>query len=202
MEIYHPRDEELLREMKRVRRVGRRTRVLWGLLIFLVLSSAFGWFVFNRYCMLAVQHGPAMGETLPDGTVALVLRNNGEAYQRGDIVLYETESGYQIKRITAVGGDRIVISPYAGTRINGEDSGLAWATGRDADAAVTSHRLNVAEGELFVQGDQRSLSVDSRYPDYETVEESEIVGKVRYVVWPLYRFGPVEEAGGQQGGGQ
>ena len=46
MEIYHPQDEELIREMRRVRRSGKRKRILWGLLIGLVLSAAFGWFVF------------------------------------------------------------------------------------------------------------------------------------------------------------
>ena len=37
MEIYHPQDEELIREMRRVRRTGKRKRILWGLLIGLVL---------------------------------------------------------------------------------------------------------------------------------------------------------------------
>ena len=201
MEIYHPKDEELIIEMKRARRVARRKRVFWGVLAFLVLSSVFGFFVFNRYFTLAVQHGPAMGETLPDGTLVVVSRNNGETYQRGDIVLYESEGGYQIKRITAVGGDNIVISPYAGIRINGETSPETWATGKHAEADITSRRLTVGEQELFLQGDQRSLSVDSRYADFETVEVSEIAGKVEYVVWPVYRFGPVEKDSGKQGGG-
>ena len=55
MEIYHPKDEELIIEMKRARRIARRKRVFWGVLAFLVLSSVFGFFVFNRYFTLAVQ---------------------------------------------------------------------------------------------------------------------------------------------------
>ena len=200
MEIYHPKDEELLREMKRVRRAGRRTRVLWGLLIVLVLSSAFGWFVFNRYCLLAVQRGPAMGSTLPEGSLVLVFRNNGEKAQRGDIVLYEAEDGFQIKRVTAVSGDRVVISPYAGVQVNGVKTEETDATGKHSDADITTRRLTVAEGTLFVQGDQRSLSVDSRYPDYETVEEQEVIGEVRFVLWPLYMFGARGNESGQQGG--
>ena len=66
MEIYHPKDEELLREMKRVRRVLKRKRLLWGLLIFVVLGAVFGWFVFHRYCAIAV----ASCVMLPDGLAA------------------------------------------------------------------------------------------------------------------------------------
>ena len=200
MEIYHPKDEELLREMKRVRRASRAKRVLWALLIILVLGSAFGWIIFTRSCMLAVQRGPAMGETLPEGSLVLVSRNNGGTIQRGDIILYETEAGFQIKRVTAVGGDRMVISPYAGIQVNGEKTEETYATGKHADAAIATRRLTVADQELFVQGDQLSLSVDSRYADYETIEQSDVIGKVSFVIWPLYRFGAVEN--GQQGGGQ
>ena len=61
MEIYHPRDEELLREMKRVRRSDRRRRLCRGLIILLTLSIAVGLFVFLRYYQLAVAHGTGIG---------------------------------------------------------------------------------------------------------------------------------------------
>ena len=64
MEIYHPRDEELLREMKRVRRSDRQRRLFRGLAILLVLSFAVGLFVFHRYYQLAVTHGTAMGDKI------------------------------------------------------------------------------------------------------------------------------------------
>ena len=90
MEIYHPRDEELLREMRRVRRSDRRKRLVRGMAVLLVLSIAFGLFVFHRYYQLAVMHGSAMGDTLPEGSLVLVRRpETGKAYVPGDIILYE-----------------------------------------------------------------------------------------------------------------
>ena len=50
MEIYHPRDEELLREMRRVRRSDRRKRLSIGLSILLILSIAAG-------CDARARHG-------------------------------------------------------------------------------------------------------------------------------------------------
>ena len=191
MEIYHPKDDELLREMKRVRRVLKRKRLITGLLIFLVLGCVFGWFVFNRYCTLAVFRGPAMGDTLADGSLVLVLRSNGESYQQGDIILYETGSGTQIKRILAKEGDQVIVSPYVHLRVNGITLEEPETTGRNMDAGIRTRRLNMEEGTLFVQGDQLSLSVDSRYPDYEAVREEKVIGKVSYVLWPVYRIGEV-----------
>ena len=202
MEIYHPKDDELLREMRRVRRVQKRKRTLWGLLFFLVLSAAFGWFVFNRYCTLAVFRGPAMGDTLKDGSLVLVWRDEGNNYRRGDVVLYETENGSQIKRVLAVGGDQVVISPYTQIRVNGVNQDAVYLVGRNADAGFRTRRLTVEDHALLLQGDQLSLSVDSRHADYETIQDTSVVGRVRFVLWPISHFGMMREAeNGQQGGG-
>jgi signal peptidase I len=201
MEIYHPKDDELLREMKRVRRAMKRKRLLTGLLVFLVLGCIFGWFVFNRYCTLAVFHGPAMGDTLADGSLVLVKRSGGDETQQGDIILYETGTGTQIKRIMAREGDQVIVSPYVHLRVNGVTLEEPETTGRNMDAGIRTRRLTVEEGTLFMEGDQLSLSVDSRYPDYEVVLNEDVIGKVRFVLWPIYRIGavnadePVQEGG-------
>ena len=191
MEIYHPKDDELLREMKRVRRTLKRKRMITGSLVFLVLGCVFGWFVFNRYFTLAVFHGPAMGDTLADGSLVLVERSDGKAYQQGDIVLYETGTGTQIKRILAREGDQVVVSPYMHLRVNGVTLEEPETTGRNLDAGIRTRRLTMEPDTLFMEGDQLSLSVDSRHAEYETVREEKVVGKVRFVLWPAYRIGEV-----------
>ena len=191
MEIYHPKDEELLREMKRVRRALKRKRVIAGLLVFLVLGCVFGWSVFNRYCTLAVLRGPAMGDTLADGSLVLVLRGSGDEVRQGDIILYETGTGTQIKRIMAREGDQVIVSPYVHLRVNGVTLEEPETTGRNMDAGIRTRRMTVEEGALFVEGDQLSLSVDSRYQDYETVRTENVIGKVRFVLWPMYRIGSI-----------
>ena len=189
MEIYHPKDDELLREMKRVRRVKKRNRLFWGFLIWLLLSAVFGWFAFNKYCTLSIMHGSAMGDTLPDGSLTLVLRDKAENYQRGDIILYETDDGYRMKRIAALPGDQVVVDAYGDTRVNGKVPDEPYAIGRNADAGVTTRRLQVQENELFVQGDQRSLSVDNRRRDVEPVTMDKVTGRVVFTLWPLYKIG-------------
>ena len=191
MEIYHPKDDELLREMKRVRRALKRRRLIAGMFVFLVLGSIFGWFVFNRYYTLAVFRGPAMGDTLADGSLVLVRRCSGETCEHGDIILYETGTGTQIKRVLAREGDQVMVSPYVHLRVNGVTLEEPATTGRNMDAGIRTRRMTLEEDTLFMEGDQLSLSVDSRHADYEIVREEKVIGKVRFVLWPVYRMGEV-----------
>ena len=190
MEIYHPKDEELLREMRRVRRVRKRSRLLWGFVITLLLCVAAGWFLFQQYFTLTVMKGPGMGDTLPNGTLVLVRKNPPEALLRGDILLYSRDGREQLKRLIALPEDRVVLSPYAAEeiRVNGVAIAEPYVTGRAAETGLTSRRLTVEEGMLFLAGDQRSLSVDSRFRDYGLVPQENVIGRAEYVIWPFYRF--------------
>ena len=66
--------------------------------------------------------------------------------------------------------------------------------------------LNIITVEIhvpdFVQGDQLSLSVDSRYRDYGTIKTEKTVGKACFILWPLSRFGSPVTALAEGGAGE
>lgn len=188
MEIYHPEEKEVLREMRRVRRSDRIHRLAWGLLIFTVLAVAAGWFTFNRYFTLAEVRGPGMEETLYSGDLVLCRRTTAEeALRPGDLALYSHGGAWQIKRVIAAAGDRVVVSGDGEVRVNGTVIEESYAAGNALDTGIPARRINLDAGEIFVLGDERSLSVDSRSAEFGVVREEDVIGTAEYVLWPLYR---------------
>ncbi len=116
--------------------------------------------------------------------------------QRGDLVVFTTaltdEMGQRkhlIKRVIAVGGDRIEIS-----------EGMVHVNKRRIDEPYLPEEaftlgdieIELAPDELFVMGDNRLHSLDSRNPMIGPIEEIQLEGEVFFKLYPFEKWGPVE----------
>ena len=129
---------------------------------FLILALAAVFCVF-RFCIgIAVVGGDSMSPTLMDGDLVLYNRMLS-AYQPGDIVSVRVPSGeYYVKRVIATGGD-VVDLDHGKVLVNGEILEKDWAYGEtDPEAGAIIYPYTVREGNLFVMGDNRPGSMDSR----------------------------------------
>ena len=190
MEGYTPEDRELLREMRRVRRVKKCKRLLWGLLIWGALAAAAGWILLNRYCALAVANGPAMGPAVPAGSVVLAFQpQEGNSPKRGDVIVFGRENAWEIKRVAAVGGDEVDQDENGQLTVNGQAVAGCVLDGGTGQIELP---FTVPEGEYFVLGDRYDLSVDSRSAAFGTVELSSVAGTAKYIIWPAYRIGEIK----------
>ena len=130
--------------------------------------------------------GPSMKPTLqPEDRI--VVSNIGYKAQQGDIVVLSGTDGKQkpiVKRVIAVAGDVVDINFTSGfVTVNGkEESYGEELTTQQADIAFP---LTVPEGTVFVLGDNRGVSLDSRSSRVGCVDERKIVGKVLFRFYPL-----------------
>ena len=141
-------------------------------------------------------HGTSMFPTLRNGDKVLV---SGLLYEpaRGDIVVFKKDSYDDnkalVKRVIAVEGDVVNIDFERGVvYVNGE------AVEEDYIDVLTTTKIDfigpqtVPENCLFVMGDNRNASTDSRDKRIGMVDKRLVVGKVLLVVYPFDSFGSVE----------
>ena len=167
-----------------------------------VLSACLILLIFTFVLRPARVDGNSMQETLHNGEMLLI---SGIAYkpQRGDILVFQkinsTHPAPIVKRVIATEGETVDIDfdtwTVTVTDVNGEAHVLEESYRKLAtDARVTSnleYPVKVGESQLFVMGDNRNHSLDSRSSSIGLVDENEVIGKVLFRFFPFNKVGTV-----------
>ena len=133
--------------------------------------------------------GPSMRQTLQEGDRLLVLNAplTGELRQ-GDIVIARKDTFSDdpiVKRIIAVGGQTVDIDFGAGVvYVDGaalDEDYINDLTYTDEGMAFP---LTVPEGSVFLMGDNRNMSTDSREPRIGTVDTRYLIGRAVFLAFP------------------
>ena len=159
--------------------------VIRDLIIVVAIVLLIGFFV-----KPIIVEGASMNPTLQDDDYLLISRQSytfGEP-ERGDIIVFphheSTEDSLYIKRVIAIPGDHLEIHD-GNVYINGELQYEDYIK----SGAITEGYVNliIPEGQVFVMGDNRENSSDSRY--FGTVNIEEVTGEVFVRLWPLSEIG-------------
>ncbi len=131
--------------------------------------------------------GPSMTPTLLDQE-RLILTDLFYTPERGDVVVINRYTREPlIKRIIAVGGDTLAIDGETGeVSVNGEVLDEPYIQGTTYPLEFESPQT-VPEGYVFVMGDNRENSTDSRRLGF--ISEKDIMGEAVFRIWPLSKFG-------------
>ena len=145
--------------------------ILYGLLKILALYLII-LLVQNCIGGMAVVHGKSMEPTFSEGDY-VIFRCIAYEPQRGDIVLCRTGKGYEnelIKRIIGLPGDTVYIDQESGT------------------VSDITYPVTVPQGQYFVLGDNRDVSLDSRSSEIGMLERKKIDGKVVFRIFPFSKI--------------
>jgi signal peptidase I len=158
-----------------------------SILVAVVLAFVIKSFLFD----FVLVQGSSMYPTLKNGERLVINKIEYEigSPDYGDIVVLKHSANVDyVKRVIGKGGDTIEVKnskvyrngemldePYVNTEKSYEDF-----------AQVT-----VPEGKYFVMGDNRAVSLDSRYASVGFIDEDSIIGHVVFRFWPFTNFGTV-----------
>ncbi|RSS82636.1 signal peptidase I [Streptomyces sp. WAC06614] len=135
----------------------------------------------------------SMVPTVRPGDRVLAQRVDGAQVRRGDVVIFTDavwSNAPMVKRVVAVGGDTVRCCGQGGRlTVNGKELDEPYLeTGPSGAASDTPFEVTVPEDNLFLLGDRRAASLDSRAHLQEagqgTVPRGAVTGRVDARVWP------------------
>ena len=124
--------------------------------------------------------GTSMTETLWNGDIVVAL--SGSDYATGEVVAFYYNNNILVKRVIATAGDWVDMDKDGNVYVNNVLLEEPYVTDKALGICDITFPYQVPEGRIFVLGDHRATSVDSRSSTIGSVSEEFLVGKILFRV--------------------
>ena len=188
MEI--PSIELLRKELEREESRYHFRRAILTITGILVVAAAITALLATRLFVLLEINGASMAPTLNEGEI-VILRQTKDI-ETGDLVGFYYGGKILLKRVIGSAGDYIDIDEEGNVYVNNEMIDEPYLEEKKLGRCELDFPYQVPEGMIFVLGDNRAVSIDSRIKAIGCVEEGQIVGKVAFRAWPFARIGSLD----------
>lgn len=185
-----PSVKELEKELTRVRYERKFRRKLKSTVYALITVSAVAILVATLLLPVLQIFGTSMTPALTEDDIVVSVK--GSQFEQGDIISFYYNNKILVKRVIAFAGDWVDISEDGMVYVNGEELKEPYVQDRAYGDCDIDLPYQVPDGKVFVMGDHRSTSQDSRVEAIGCVTEEQIVGKIVFKVWPLSDWGFVK----------
>ena len=188
--LENPGVDSLRKELNRVQYNRRYRSVIRSTIYVLLTVAAVAVLVATLLLPVLRIYGTSMTPSLKEGDIVVSVK--GMDFRRGDVVSFYYNNKILVKRVIAFEGEWVNIDEDGNLYINGTLLEEPYITEKALGKCDIQLPYQVPEGRIFVAGDHRATSVDSRSTTVGCVFEEQIVGRIVYRVWPLEDIGPVK----------
>ena len=185
-----PSSEQVEAELNRVKYRRRYHRVLRSTVYILVTVAAAAILAATLWLPVLQIYGNSMTPTLKDGEILYTVKSSD--LKVGDVVAFYYNNKILVKRMICSAGDWIDIDEDGTVYVNDKELEEPYLVEKALGDCNIELPYQVPDGKIFVMGDCRSTSVDSRNIAVGCVAREQIVGKIIFRIWPLKRLGTVE----------
>lgn len=175
--------QQLEKEINRTRHNSHRRTILRNSVFAFVLLASITVLAATLWFPILQITGNSMAPTLESGQAVISLRK--QDVQIGDIVAFYHENRILVKRMIAGPGDLLDIDADGHVSVNGEVLDEPYIQTPVLKPSDQTYPYQVPDGCVFVMGDNRSSSMDSRLLEIGSIPYERIIGKVYVRIWPL-----------------
>ncbi len=186
----YPTLRQLQAELKRERYRITFWRTLRSTVYTLVTVSAFAILIAVLLLPVLQIYGRSMKSTLNGGDIVFSLKNAEPKV--GDIVAFYYNNNILVKRAIASSGEWVDIDEEGNVYVNQQLVDEPYLDEKALGECNIEMPYQVPEGKIFVMGDNRAVSIDSRNTAVGCISEEQIVGKIVFRIWPLSRISVIK----------
>lgn len=185
--VFLPTMKQIEEERKRLKKQQEFNKTLASTIGILIVVAAVSVLIATMFLPVLQVSGTSMEPTLEDGEIIGLLKNSD--FKTGEIVGFYYQNKILLKRVIGVAGDYIDIDEDGNVFVNEIRIEEPYLTDKALGDCNIILPYQVPEGKVFVMGDHRSTSIDSRNTMIGCVSEEQVVGKAAFRVWPVDRMG-------------
>lgn len=181
-----PTAAQLEKELNRVKYQSRYRTVLKSTIYTLITVAAIAVLVATLWLPVLQIYGSSMTPTLQDGEILFSVKTS--QLEQGDIIAFYYNNKILVKRVIAGPADWVDMGEDGTVYVNGRELVEPYLSEKAFDGADIELPYQVPDGRIFVMGDHRATSVDSRHTAVGCVAQEQIVGKIIFRIWPIERL--------------
>lgn len=189
-DFVRPTRDQVAEELRRERYKRRYRSAVTSTVYTLITVAAAAVLVATLLLPVLRIYGTSMTPTLDNGQIVVSVKT-GEL-EPGDVVAFYYNNKILIKRVICGSGDWVDIQQDGTVLVNGQVLDEPYLTEKAFGTCDIELPYQVPDGRVFVMGDHRETSVDSRSTSVGCVAQEQIVGRIFFRVWPLNEFGFVD----------